>query len=1374
MLKTKRETRRVLSGILVLVIMVSGFYGVNAFAQNDVTESDVLFEENYEETTVAPEGFSLKTDSTNYLEGTGTSSVSYNLNSTMQCGAAEISARVKTAEGSGVQIGFSDSGILYGLKFENGVFYAGNTQDDGFDSVIQAKNDTWYEVRLTLNMDRALYAMTVFQGGRELYAQKGIEMKAVPNALSSFVISGCAENAFSVDDLSVSAVSAVANDDLLSGMYDTFDGYDTVEDNSFSGAITNPGWKRNAWGKSNLSFEGETDKSLKISAEGDKGSVFDLGNHVTKGKLRIQFSFKRLGASADSDGLLIEACDQETESYDNKGNVLLHLCKNMMAQTNGTCSKAYKQEICTPQSDKWYDVVAVYDLDQKTHSVQILYQGEVINNVRNLPNIRYNDNTDLITGIRYLRFRSWGTGTCIDNFSLEYINRESDRDQIKKSVNFDRYSTVEGMENEGWSIPDSRDSKLISLETRNGSQGLLLNATTEGGAVYSLPGEMTSGKVKIRFVISLSQGSGSALVNVGPKDLNGKPLIALHAYNGAFYTYYTGYNETYRKKLIDYTAGEAYEVEMVFNTETHKYGVQISRGGDVIAARRDLDLIQHNNKDAYTATLESVRFRNWDGESFIDNLSIAYWDEESQDDNLIAEANFEDGISTLDGWTTSGTVVCENQLGGKGKVMALESGATAIKNLPTLNSGKYRVSYRVKKTSDQWACITGCSADGTDKNITFALLNDQNQLIHRNGGQDKKICTVKTDENGWMTFTNLIDFDARTITYMTENSAGEAVSYTANTIKAMEDTNDNLYDLGKIYIRNWGSSAMYFDDLRIEVYHVDQALNISEDKINFIDCFGRSVSGVKEIIPVISTISLNFEGEVNEESLINAISLTKKNGDPVSITSIDVAGSIVTLKLGGYLDSNADYVLTLGKSIENTSGVALEDDFVYEFKTNDGELDVNIGRPTVDGKSVFLMNQIQKGDTLTVSADYVNSKNASSDFVWIIAYYGQNQLKNVDYKSGSSIDAISRGSQQTEFTLMDLTDVNEVVVIAWSDFKEMLPLGATVSIKGDNAYTEIQMAGFGSGIHVQGIDTDKNNEYIFESGIGHFRKLDMQGNIVADITVPDEYHFGDIAYNSANGHVYIPIQVSSTTGTLTYIGVLDTNQLNGKYESLEAAKNVLKLTPVNTKSNASSGGPQFGDGIGSMTVAPLPGAGNHSKQYLYAGVSTLGSRDNGGYYSAVCAFDIDEIESAAATYDNISSSQISWKEVYYMYTGPTDYGVQTLDYDKETSRLIAGLYKGSDPNFPNYGTFSFDLNLSAINQELEGTGALRGNVLQYSDDFGALGESGVRGISLTLTAQGICSIGDGYYYIVGAATGDNYDTTVSMYYLENGEFVKVQ
>jgi hypothetical protein len=107
---------------------------------------------------------------------------------------------------------------------------------------------------------------------------------------------------------------------------------------------------------------------------------------------------------------------------------------------------------------------------------------------------------------------------------------------------------------------------------------------------------------------------------------------------------------------------------------------------------------------------------------------------------------------------------------------------------------------------------------------------------------------------------------------------------------------------------------------------------------------------------------------------------------------------------------------------------------------------------------------------------------------------------------------------------------------------------------------------------------------------------------------------------------------------------------------------------------------------------------------------------------------------------------------YFVFTGNTTWGVQNLEYDKDSNLWFLACYAGKKPQFANYSLYCVDGAKRAKNKQLKGVDYQRKGAVVSLAKCGAkdANNSKIRGWRNKLGACGLCALGDGYFYLTKA------------------------
>ena len=308
--------------------------------------------------------------------------------------------------------------------------------------------------------------------------------------------------------------------------------------------------------------------------------------------------------------------------------------------------------------------------------------------------------------------------------------------------------------------------------------------------------------------------------------------------------------------------------------------------------------------------------------------------------------------------------------------------------------------------------------------------------------------------------------------------------------------------------------------------------------------------------------------------------------------------------------------------------------------------------------------------------------------------------------------------------------------------------------------------------HIQGIAVDTEQKYMYYSYTTMLIKTDMQGNIVGSVTGLLG-HLGDLDFNDADGRLYGSLEYKNDAigqgilrmekserklQTAFYIAIFDVDKITR--EGMDAEKDGIMTTvflptvledylaevlTAEGKQNHRLGC----SGIDGVTFGPKFGK-KGGKQYLTVGYGVYGDTDRSDNdYQVLLQYDV----SKWAKYEKPLSQEEMHLQgpakpagQYFVKTGNTTYGVQNFDYDASSHSWMMAVYKGNKKHFPNYTFFAADGAARPVKQALEGVPYIKKAKVVALKAVGKQ-QGDIRGWDWGVGSTGMCSLGDGYFYL---------------------------
>lgn len=332
-----------------------------------------------------------------------------------------------------------------------------------------------------------------------------------------------------------------------------------------------------------------------------------------------------------------------------------------------------------------------------------------------------------------------------------------------------------------------------------------------------------------------------------------------------------------------------------------------------------------------------------------------------------------------------------------------------------------------------------------------------------------------------------------------------------------------------------------------------------------------------------------------------------------------------------------------------------------------------------------------------------------------------------------------------------------------------------------NTFPSEIYSGIWPGGHCQGIAADLRNQCIYYSFTTMLIKTDLSGNLLGSVTGLLG-HLGCIAFCEADGRLYGSLEYKHDSigkGILTHIGSREELE-DGFYVAIFDGSAIDRPNMDATQSGVMTAVfleevladykaqvPHQGhtlphrhgcSGIDGITFGKIPGAPS-DRLYLFVAYGIYGdtSRTDNDYQVLLCYEPEDFASFAKPLFQNNMhrSGPAAPLHKFFVPTGNTTYGVQNLEYDKDTGNFLLAVYPGKKPQYPNYSLFVIDGSVPPRSAPLSGVEpALEGQLLSLSGP----------GYHFPWGSTGLCSLGGGHYYVSHDGRGDHgFYTRIHLY-----------
>ncbi len=303
--------------------------------------------------------------------------------------------------------------------------------------------------------------------------------------------------------------------------------------------------------------------------------------------------------------------------------------------------------------------------------------------------------------------------------------------------------------------------------------------------------------------------------------------------------------------------------------------------------------------------------------------------------------------------------------------------------------------------------------------------------------------------------------------------------------------------------------------------------------------------------------------------------------------------------------------------------------------------------------------------------------------------------------------------------------------------------------------------------HIQGVQVDKENGFVYFAFTTMLLKTDFSGNVVGSV-INLAGHLGCIAFNSKTNKLYGSLElkhdiigsgIMKMTGKqlsdedafyLVEFDCASITKMNMNAETDNIMKAVyLKDVVLDYSSTDEGSGKKhrYGcSGIDGTSIGPVFGGTDEKIMVAYGIYSETDRQDND--YQVILQYDLSIFEKYGRSLNQLAphhSGPEKYEEKYFFYTGNTNFGIQNLEYDAFSKNWFVAVYRGNKPEFKNYRMFFIDGTVSPKSSPLIGRNGERGLVLT-SAKIDEPDEKGLFGSMFPYGQTGMASMGDGIFY----------------------------
>jgi len=298
--------------------------------------------------------------------------------------------------------------------------------------------------------------------------------------------------------------------------------------------------------------------------------------------------------------------------------------------------------------------------------------------------------------------------------------------------------------------------------------------------------------------------------------------------------------------------------------------------------------------------------------------------------------------------------------------------------------------------------------------------------------------------------------------------------------------------------------------------------------------------------------------------------------------------------------------------------------------------------------------------------------------------------------------------------------------------------------------------------HCQGVAVDIAGGYIYFSYTTMLVKIDFNGKIVGSVT-GIKGHLGDITFNEKDGKVYCGYIPSGKKAF--YAAIFNVDKI--KKQKMKPTKDIIRTVSLNEVysdymtdydgdgeivNDRLSADHRYGcAGVDAVCFGPSFSGGKNNLLTVGYGIYNNASRKDNDYqvfvqYDVTGWWDKYGQPYSAKKFHHVGPDKPDGK--YFLHTGNTNSGAQTLEYFDELNLWFVNCYRGWKSEYKPYTLFIIDGDVKPVKKKLKGQPKKdKQYVLSLYQDGKHDKETDIYGWYSNYGVQGIAHIGNGLFYI---------------------------
>ena len=752
----------------------------------------------------------------------------------------------------------------------------------------------------------------------------------------------------------------------------------------------------------------------------------------------------------------------------------------------------YTTKICDIENGKWYDISFDYDIVTKEINISASADGTECGN----GTLTVTNGVTEMTNAETMRIQLWGGenngSVTFDDIVVDEYVPAADDDEGEEpeeehlfAEDFNEFANDSALQN-SWK-PVNASSGNVTLGTgEDNSKAATLAHTGEAENINGIINpNITEQAVKANFKFKNDYTGYNELSEYQSTIIS----LAQHTSSVNYYTtliyikngkIYTGTTNDKACPLVDENGNQAiseqgkwYDAEVIYDIVGKKFTISVTDENGVV----------YTGAYAGHPSLEYInrfRLQSWDGtvgkgSMTVDDIVIDTYvmpeipddgedEEEEEDKAILLEDNYND-YQDVEALTKKWVPIADTLNAGSvslGKGEDETNAFTMTRSASndqvnamfkeTVTAGEFNASFKMMNdytdaeggtTAQQTSVISFVNAGSTNQYIPVIYIQNGKIYTGINNNYDSSRYLCDSVSGKW--YQVEVEFDVTGMTYDVSVIDGATVYKKENVKVKSFNPAASMADVNRLRVQMWGGASdgvhgkMTMDD--VQVRYTTDTVDVKASDLSFENTKGEKGYYSATVSASTSKINVDFGTVMNKDSLKDSTVILKNETDGETIVyQGELTGNVYTIPLPKLLKPSKNYSLTITTDVANVANEKALEEKVFNFATDAGECEVSFNSFTIGENTAPAVSDVLAAEKANVKLNVLNSTGVDKDVLIIVAYFNDDELKEVVYEPFAMKYAdYSNGVFEQEIELKSNVTADEIHVFAWDTISSMVP-----------------------------------------------------------------------------------------------------------------------------------------------------------------------------------------------------------------------------------------------------------------------------------------------------------------------------------------------